>query len=476
MGTGKTSATINILREHYAHERRLLRTLIFCPLIVIRNWQQEIRQHSKIRDSDVVALVGPGKKRIKIFTENAVDSKTLALTQGRIFICNYESMEMAGLLSHLKEWQPEIIVCDESHRLKSISSVRAKGVISLLGEKAVVGSNPVQYTRAAKHVYILTGTPLLNSAQDIFNQYRILDSGETFGLNFYEFRHRFFEDINKGMPSRIHFPKWMPRHDTYEKFNALIYKKATRVLKADCLDLPPLVRQRIYVELSPLQRRLYDEMKRDYITWIKQKKSEPRAVVAQMALTKMLRLQQIVSGFCKTEDGTEIPLKDNPRLDAMGDLIDEITDNHKLIIWATFHHNYKQLAELCKHRKVKYAELHGGITAVEKDKNVESFRRNSDCRVIIANQAAAGIGINLVEDRAIVSEGRSSYSVYYSKNFSLEQDQQSEARNYRGGSEVYESVTRIDLVASDTIDELILEALAAKKSMAEEVLHWSDNL
>jgi SNF2 family DNA or RNA helicase len=474
MGTGKTGATINIMREHFARAKRVMRTLILGPVITVKNWQNEIHMHSKIKDWDVVPLTGPGKRRVKEFVDRVgVNGQ---LVGGKIVITNYEAMEMDELHRCLQEWQPEILICDESQRLKSHESKRAKRVIQLLGEEPVPGTD--DYQRKVRHVYLLTGTPILNSAMDIFNQYRILDSGESFGTNFYEFRMRYFEDLNKGMPQKVHFPHFIPRPETYENLNGRIYKKAIRVLKKDCLDLPPLVKQQIPIELGTEQRRLYEEMKRDYITWIKEHEQspEPRAVVAQMALTKALRLQQIVSGFAKTEDGKEVEIEDNPRLDAVGDLLDELAEHHKVIIWATFHHNYRQLAALCKQKKVGYAELHGGITTSEKNKAIERFRGDSDCRVIIANQAAAGIGINLVEYKEAIAAGRSSYSIFYSKNFSLEQDLQAESRNYRGGSEVYESVTRIDLVATGTIDELILKALADKQNIAEQVLGWTNNL
>jgi SNF2 family DNA or RNA helicase len=477
MGTGKTGTIINILREHFARNKRVLRTLILGPAITVKNWRDEFKLHSKIKDHDIIMLVGAGKKRVHTFTETATDPKTHTLTRGKIFITNYEAMEMEELHQLLCQWQPEILVCDESHRLKNGQSVRAKRVIGLLGEEPIIGTKR-EYTRKVQHCYILTGTPILNTALDIFNQYRILDSGKTFGLNFYEFRGTYFEDENKGMPSQRHFPKWVPRPETYEILNEKIYRKALRVLKKDCLDLPPLVRMKIEVEMGKEQRRLYNEMKNEYITWIKAHKDsdEPRAVVAQMALTKALRLQQIVSGFVKTEDGAEVAIKDNPRLDAVDELLQELTPSHKVILWATFHNNYRALADVCKRRKIDYAELHGGLNPTEKNKSIDRFRGDSDCRVIIANQGAAGVGINLVAHKNVVDKGEASYSVFYSKNFSLEQDLQAESRNYRGGSEVYESVTRIDLVAKETIDELILEALASKRNIAEQVLDWEDKL
>lgn len=478
MGTGKTGTTINILREHYARNRGLIKTLILAPIVTVKNWQDEFKIHSKIQSTDVIALVGAGKKRAKIFLDAAIDSTTQTLIRPRIFVTNYEAMEMDELHKLLYLWQPEILVCDESHKLKSIKSKRAGKVVDLLGEKPVIGSNPARYTRGVKHVYALTGTPILNSAMDIFNQYRILDSGTTFGKNFYEFRGRYFEDANAGMPAHLRFPKWEARPETYAALSERMYTKAHRALKKDCLDLPPIVFEKVNVELGKEQRRLYEEMKAEYITWIKEHKNstEPRAVVAQMAITKALRLQQIVSGFCKTEEGIEIEIKDNPRLAATAEMLEELTPRHKVIVWASFKHNYKQIARVCTERNIPYVELHGGISVTEKNESIKRFQQSAECRVIIANQRAGGIGVNLVEDASIVAAGQSSYSIFYSRNFSYEDDAQAQSRNHRGGSEVYESITRIDLVAPGTIDELALDAVANKQKIAELVLDWTDNL
>ena len=470
MGTGKTGTQINILREKFALEKRVMRTLILGPLITVKNWQDEFRMHSKIKHTDIIPLTGPGKKRAQLFSKAATDPVTQTLTRGKIFITNYEAGQMTELWDQIKLWQPEILVCDESHRLKNFKSNRAKNVVQLLGEKPIMGTK--RYTRALKHCYILSGSPILNKPMDVFNQFRILDSGETFGLNFYEFRNVYFEDENKGMPSHIYFPKFVPRPETDEQLNKKIYRKALRVLKKDCLDLPPLVKRNVYVEMGKEQTRLYEEMKKDFITWMNIKHDEPRAVVAQMALTKALRLQQIVSGFVKTEDGQEHTITDNPRLNTLAELLEDLTPNHKVIVWATFHHNYRQIAEVCKKLGIKYVEIHGGITASGKNQAIEDFRGDPTVRVAIANQGAAGIGVNLVEYVDKVVKGSSSYSIFYSKNFSNENDLQAESRNYRGGSEVYESITRIDLIAPGTIDELITDALRDKQDMAEKILNW----
>ena len=117
--------------------------------------------------------------------------------------------------------------------------------------------------------------------------------------------------------------------------------------------------------------------------------------------------------------------------------------------------------EICDKLSLQYREITGDISNKERLEGMDEFRKNPDIKVIIANQAAAGVGLNLVE---------ASYSIYFSKNFSLEHDVQSEARNYRGGSERHASVTRIDLVTPETIDELVNISLANKQAIGQSLL------
>jgi hypothetical protein len=96
---------------------------------------------------------------------------------------------------------------------------------------------------------------------------------------------------------------------------------------------------------------------------------------------------------------------------------------------------------------------------------VELYNNDPSCRVCIGHPGSGGIGINLVNKLSTQS-----YSIFYSRNFSLEYDIQAEARNYRGGSEHYEKITRIDLVATGTIDEQIMACLRDKKVISAQIL------
>lgn len=437
VGTGKTKTAIDILRNKYHAMGGVKRTLILAPPIVLENWRREIKTHSNINSKEVLVLSGPGKKRVAALLAHA----------GGIVITNYEGLLMPELFAALVDWKPEILIADESHRLKNPASKRTKAVTRL--------------AKGAKFRCIMTGTAITNTPMDLFSQWRILDGGETFGDNFYAFRNHYFWDRNAGMPKAKYFPSWVPKPGAFDEISGKLKKYSMRVKKAECLDLPPLVRKDVFVELSDEQARLYKEMKRDFISSL----GDGTAAVAQLAITKALRLQQIVSGFVVTEnlvDGSKGKAKlENPRRDALRDLLEGLVADHKVIVWAVFKENYAAIADVCNTLGAAYVEVHGEIPAKAKTEAVDRFNTEPGVRVLICHPRSGGIGINLVA---------ASYAVFYSRSFSLEDDIQAEARNYRGGSEIHAKVTRIDLIARGTIDEEIAAALARKQAVSESVL------
>src|ERR1019366_1754145 len=164
-----------------------------------------------------------------------------------------------------------------------------------------------------KHKILLTGTPILNSAMDIFMQLRVLDGGQSFGKNFWAFRSQYFEDENAAWSSKPgHFPKYEPRPATFKQFNDIIYKKAMRVMKSEVLDLPPLIVEEAEITLGKEQQKMYNDMRDTFLAYIEaeEKSGKPRAVVAQLAVTKSLRLMQILTGFAKDEDGNIHEIKE----------------------------------------------------------------------------------------------------------------------------------------------------------------------
>jgi SNF2 family DNA or RNA helicase len=443
-GVGKSATVINILRNKYNLHKQVLPTLVITPPVVITNWKREILMWSKIPDAKIIPLVGSGKQRAKLLHEAPHDS---------IVITNYEALLMPDLFDELKLFLnrgPSCLVLDESHKCKDIGSKRTKRAVEL--------------SNVANYRYLLTGTPILNNLMDIYSQFLILDRGERFGKNFFSFRARFFEDKNRHMPMGKHFPNWQPIKHADQSIKDLIAPVSMHVEKSTCLTLPPFVRKVIEVELGKDQLRLYEQMRKDLIATIQTPGQGERHSIAELAITKALRLQQIVSGHLRLEgenghDAKTITIKDNPRRDALKQILEDIAPYHKVLVWAVFHSNYDDIREVCTSLKLEYAELHGQVS--NRDEQIDNFNTNPNCRVLIGHPGSGGIGVNLVA---------ASYSVFYSRSFSLEFDIQAEARNYRGGSERHESVTRIDLITPNTIDELVMKALASKTAISDSIL------
>ena len=439
MGTGKTLAAIEILKSKQKKHKRLLKTVIFSPLVTLSNWKDEILKFSDIPEDQIYCLNMTGKKRIELLEE--------AIADDAIIILNYESLRTKQVYELLMNYMPNMLICDESHKLKNHQSKQSKMIYSI--------SKEVQYK------LLLTGTPILNSTMDIFNQYKVLDDGDTFGRSYYSFRSRYFYDKNAGMPRNVHFAKWEPRVDKTQELQFLIKKKSDRVLKKDCLDLPPLIKHRHYVNFGSEQKKAYDGMKKDFITFIANHKTDKlEASVAQLAITKLLRLQQIVSGFLTTDNGDYF-FSENPRANELEGMLRTLTENNKVIVWTTFKNDIKIVEKICKQLGIKYCLLSGELSGRDKERNIREFSSDDETRVIIANRKAGGIGINLCQAK---------YSINYSRNFSLEDELQSEARNYRGGSEKFDSIIKIDMVAKDTIDEEIQQALENKQTISDVIL------
>jgi len=444
MGTGKTGAMINIIRTIFNTDKRKQSVMIFTPLSVIGEWISEFEKHSNISSKDIVRCD-------RIFNRHGNFAKKTpllkdALDGKKILLLNYDAVSRDTYHNFFLHHPPDIMVLDESHLIKNPQAQRTKFILKL---GALAGRR-----------YIMTGTAILNNVSDIFTQVMFLDKGKTFGTNLIMFKKTYMVDKNDWKKGRVgYFPNWQNKQTAFPKLLDKISPLCIRVKKEECLDLPPLIQVVREVELTEEQKKLYITMAKECIAWAdEQDLTSP--FVAETATTKLLRLQQIVSGFCKQEDGTIVKINNN-RLNVLTDILDDVYDGTtKIIIWAVFKQNYLDIAEVLTKKGITYAILTGEQTLVEKERYLTDFRQGST-NVLIANQRAGGTGINLAE---------ASYSFYYSRNFSLGDHLQSQARNYRGGSEVHEKVTQVTLISKGTIDEEIGESLSGKHDTLKNII------
>lgn len=430
MGCGKTLTAINIMRHKFAAEQQLLPTLILCPLIVVENWRREIEANAgEAVFKATQCLTGDSKKRMK---QLLVPNKT-------IYITNLDAIN-TPLWKEIIRRQWGMLIVDECHRFKGPTAMRTKKLI--------------KFADRVQRKIIMTGSPILNSAMDAWAQLRLL-SPLILPENFYVFRQQFFEDRNSGMPSNKYYPDWRPKPSTCDHLRTIISEHSMRVTKAEVLtSLPPLVRQSVFVDLTPEQRRHYDEMERSFITYI-----DDEACVAEIALTKLLRLQQIAAGIVKMSTGETVRIP-SAKIGALQELVEDLCPQNKVIVWTNFIDTYEDVAQIFRKLDLQYVTLHGD-SKMSRQEAIDRLNNDPSVSAIIANQQAGGVGIGLQAAK---------YSIYYSKTFNLEHDEQSEARNHRGGSEIHDCVTRIDIVARNTMDDKITTALRSKKELGEFLL------
>lgn len=426
MGVGKTATTCMCINSLPSDAR----VLIVCPLAVKPHWQREI---AAICDQSAAAatqiLDGPLAKRVN----------QLGNPHKRIFICNYEVATQALLFELILKQKWDFIILDESQRIKSPGSKRSKAFVKLANK--------------AKYRLCLSGSPIVNSAEDIWAQLRVVDP-ET-EANFFCWRPRYFFNANAGK-SWINFPDWKLHPERESELQAAIAKCTHRVEKSQCLTLPPLTRQTIECELPKELSRVYKELEEDFIATI-----GDDAIVTNITLTKLLRLQELCNGVAKGLQGTQNYFTE--KHEALADIIEGLGDT-KCVVWCNFTSAMPSLISVVEkslRKGKKFVVFTGEQSAKEKQEAIDALNNDPDTQVFIATQASGGVGIGLQA---------ASVAVYFSKSFHLEHDIQSEARTYRGGSERHSVITRIDLVTKGTVEEVITEALRSKLELGEMLL------
>lgn len=434
LGTGKTRTTIETLKQKYKQNGRNLKTVIFAPSIVLFNWAAEINKFwPEMQQKHVLVLHGSGVER----------QRQLERTPNYfIVIVNYETLLMDGVFSALRNWFPDVVVCDESHRVKNHKAQRTKRLLVL--------------THTAKYKFLLSGTPVTNNQLDLFSQFLALDNGETFGRSFFGFRNQWFTDKNariRQFSPAVKWPQWEAKAAKADEFREKVMSKAVSVTKAECLDLPSYTQISIEVGMAKDQEKAYKEMKEDFITF-----SQSKAFSVDLAVTKALRLLQITSGYLMNTEGDVHYFKNTPKDKAVLELIEDASG--KLIVWVPWRASQAHVADLLGTNKINYRMLTGDQDAKRKDEAVRDFTDKREVKVLIASTAAASVGINLIA---------ANQAIYYSRTFSFEHDYQSAARIHRGGQT--QKVTRFDLVVPNTIDQSCMEALTKKEDLANSIIN-----
>lgn len=453
-GTGKTKSTLD--NAAYLHSIDEIQGLfIVCPKSVKSTWVEQIDEHFPDWVPRDVLLWQSGKTKESHVHQLAPEGKKLAVMVMNIDAFSTGSgIKVAELF--LKSFRAMFVV-DESSRIKNPSAKRTKNCIKL--------------GKLSAYRRILTGTPVTQAPLDLFTQFKFLDENILGFGSFYAFRNRYaiLEDI-RGRGGRHNFKK-VVSYVNLTELQDTIAPYSYRVTKDECLDLPPKVYRKLHVTLTREQRKAYNELVANMETTIFEEGGEDRpghGISVTMALTLLLRLQQIVGGFYPTDEEErkagikyrQIP-GGNPKLEAV---LDDIEDTPgKMLIWARFRPEIDMAAKALRkeYGDEAVAEFHGGISEGDRTATRLAFQDpDSPLRFLVLQVDTGGVGLTFTAaDKAY----------YLSNGFSLESRLQSEARNHRAGSEMHDRVTYSDVLAIDTLDPKVLTTLRDKLSLANVI-------
>lgn len=438
MGCGKTLTAIAVAGTGYklGHLRRVL---IVAPTSVCAVWPKEFQEYADFPYT-VRTLLGTKTQRLKELD----DLEKWPFPALLVAVINYESTWREGIFERLQAFDADLIICDESQRIKTHDAAQSKAM-HRLGDQS-------------RYKLILSGTPVQNDAMDIFSQYRFLDP-TIFGQNYYTFRNRY---AVMGGFNKKQVVGYRDMDELIRKEHSIAY----RVTKEEAVDLPEQTFENRIVALGKKERGIYNQLKRDSVAQLE----GGGQVTATTVLTRLLRLQQFTGGFLVEDEATRPQLVSRGKLDALADILHDyvLEGRKKLVIFARFIPEVMEIIKLTGDMLGKAGKrcvaIYGDIPKEQRSDIVRQFQIDPDTMVIVGQIDTLGVGVTLTA---------ADTCVYYSVNWNYATYEQSLSRIHR--LEQKHPCLYIHLITEKTVDETVMKALARKEDLAKTIVdNWRE--
>jgi len=437
MGTGKTKVLIDNAAMLY-DKGKIDGVLIVAPKGVVKTWyEQELPIHLPNHIKNMTILWQSNITKGQREKLNSLFKSDLDL---HILIMNVEAFSTEkgkDFATKFLNSHRTLMVIDESTTIKNPTAKRTKNIIAL--------SEISRYRR------IMTGSPVTKNPLDLYSQCEFLSPYLLDFTSYYAFRNRYAE--MKTLHLRGRSIQIVDEFKNLGELSDQLKGFSYRVLKEDCLDLPEKNWTKRQITLTHDQRKIYEQMKETALAHLNGKVASTMIV-----LTQLMRLHQITCGHFTADDGTiqDIP---NNRFKELLDVLSEMEG--KAIIWAHYQHDVKNIIrEVVKiYGEGSIVDFFGLTPQDERQDNIRKFQNDPKCRFFVGTPATGGYGITLTAANTVI---------YYSNGYDLEKRLQSEDRAHRIGQK--KSVTYVDIIAEDTVDEKIVKALRDKINIASQVL------
>ena len=437
MGTGKSKVLIDNLAMLY-DKGKVNGALIVAPKGVVGTWyKNELPMHLPDHIDKKTVL---WQAMVNKTQEKKLNTLFETGEELHILIMNVEAFSTKKGVDFARKFlscHSTLMAIDESTTIKNPSAKRTKNILGL--------------SKYSKYRRILTGSPVTKSPLDLYTQCQFLDPWLLGHASYYGFRTRYAIMKNANFNGRS--VQIVVGYHNLGELSEKLQPFSYRVLKDDCLDLPEKTFIKRIVQLSPDQQKLYNQMKEKALAVLNDK-----MVSTTTVMTQLMRLQQITCGHFTADDGStqEIP---NNRIDELTDVLGEIEG--KVVIWGHWQKDINQIikAIVKEYGEKSVVDYYGLTPKNERQKNIDKFQTDPDCRFFVGTPATGGYGITLTA---------ASNMIYYSNGYNLEFRTQSEARIDRIGQKY--PMTYIDIICENTVDERIVKALRKKINIASQVM------
>ncbi|MEW5940479.1 MAG: DEAD/DEAH box helicase [Chloroflexota bacterium] len=419
MGLGKTVQAIAasaLLKEM----RDIQHALIICPASLKHQWAREIRRFTSL---SVTVVEGNLAARRDLYRDSSFFK-----------IINYELVRHD--MDELLKLRPDLIILDEAQRIKNWRAKTAQMVKSL----------------PSRYAFVLTGTPLENRIDELYSIFQFLDPRILGPL--WHFNDRFYE-----LEKRESGTYKVLGYKNIDQLRALIAPYVLRRTRDEVLkDLPPRVDNNFFVEMTDPQWRAYREFQEQVAKLLSKAKRQPLTPKEHEILLMCLVKMRLICNALALHD-KEIPPKEiertGPKLTELDEILsEEIASNgHKAIVFSQWANMLALTEPIIQRVGLGYVKLTGDVPSAKRGALIEKFFDDPACRVFLSTDAG-GVGLNLQAASLVI-------------NLDLPWNpavlEQRIARAHRHGQP--SSVQVINLVAKDTIEERMLDTLAAKKNV-----------
>lgn len=420
-GTGKSFVTLNTAAYHYDLDN--IDTLIVLTLNNVQDLWIEEQAPEHLGCPWVGAYYRAGSRR-----QDKEIAAVLAQTDRLAIVsANADMLSHPSGVARLSEWMSGrrvMLTSDESHLFKTPGAKRTRNLLKL-GRTAVIKR-------------ILSGTSLTRGYEDLFAQFRFLNPDIVGCRTYTEFKTMFclLDPNYHNVVGYQNLPYLFKRIEPY------IYQCPHSVL-----NLPVPVWGKRKIPLTDEQRRLFTELRDVYTVEL----DGGQLVDAQHQLARLTKLQQIVAGHIRLEDGSWRPVP-TYRIAAAVDIVQLV--EHKVLIWCAWRPDVEQISAALTKAGVRHVCASGDLDSTECAESYRQFKHNDSVQVLVSTYGKTRGGHTFNDAKT---------AIFYSHTFSFDYREQSTKRNWRDGQ--LDHVNFYDFVSPGTTDAGVLSKLRHKESM-----------